>query len=359
MMSERIRVVVWGTGGVGKAVLKLAMRRPDVEVVGALVFSPAKAGLDIGELAGVAEYGVHATTELEDVLALRPDCILHCPMDFGDFRSDAELTDLLRRGFNVITSMPYHNTDVRDGNVSTALDNAAREGGATFYATGINPGFIAERLAATASGAVSEMSTITVEEFVRIGTEPEETLHAFGFGLPPAGVGEKTPAVRIAEQYEKQFIYFLGDAFGAPVKELRYTSDWTLAGRDMEAPTMAVKEGTVAYVTHQWEGVTADGPSINFHTHWYLFDEFKPDGVLCEDYYRISIEGRPSIRLSVEFRASLDPDERLYEGDQTVPVFYVTAATMVNALPMVIAEAPGLQRIALPVDGHFRADLRA
>ena len=74
---------------------------------------------------------------------------------------------------------------------------------------------------------------------------------------------------------------------------------------------MAVKEGTVAYVTHQWEGVSADGPSINFHTHSDPFAESKPGGALCEEYYRISIEGRPSIRLSVEFRASLDPDERL------------------------------------------------
>jgi 2,4-diaminopentanoate dehydrogenase len=358
-MSERIRVVVWGTGGVGKAVLKLAMRRPDVEVVGARVFSEEKQGRDIGELAGAAEYGVRATTDAEEVLALRPDCILHCPMDFGDFRSDEELVDLLRRGFNVITSMPYHNTDVRNGDVTSALDRAAHEGKVTFYAAGINPGFIAERLAATASGAVTEMSAMTVEEFVRIGTEPEETLHAFGFGLPPAANGDKTPAVMIAEQYEKQFIYFLGDAFGTPVHELRYASDWTLADRDMTAPTMAVKEGTVAYVSHQWEGVTTAGPSINFHTHWYLFDELKPEGVLCEDYYRISIHGRPSVRLSVEFRASLDPDERLHADDQTVPVFYVTAATMINALPMVIEAAPGLQRIALPVDGHFRADLRA
>ncbi|MGE4432010.1 MAG: hypothetical protein AB7E05_14850 [Sphingobium sp.] len=357
-MNGRFRVACWGTGGVGKACLKEAMRLPEIEVVATLVYSEAKDGQDIGEITGLPAYGVKATRDREAVFATRPDAILYTPMDLGDWRTDDEICELLRRGFNVITSMPYQNLDVREPEVGKAIAQACLDGGSTFHAAGVNPGFIVERLALAATGGTNAITEIKVEEFVRIGTEPEETLKAFGFGIPPSPVAEKTPAAQIAENYERQFIYFLGEAFGTPVKELRYTVDQRLAPRDLPAPTMTLPEGSVAYVSHRWEGIT-DGPSIVFYTYWYMSDAVMPDTpVPCEDYYVITIEGRPSMRIGVELRASIADYRRTAPGDTTVPVFYVTAVTMVQAIPSVIAASPGIKPIDTPSNGHWKADMR-
>lgn len=357
-MSSRYRVVVWGTGGVGKACLKEAMRLKEIEVVGVLVYDPAKTRGDIGDIVGLPPYGLRATTSREEVFSTQPDCILYAPRDFGDFRSDEEIIDLLKRGHNVITSMPYQNIHVRDPQVRVSIENACRNGGSVFHAAGVNPGFIVERLAMTATGATNAITQVKVEEFVRIGTEPQDTLNAFGFGIPVDESGRKSPAAVIAEQYERQFIHYMGDAFGTPVVELKYSVTHHLAPRDLPAPTMTIPKGTVAYLSHRWEGITRDGPNIIFIVYWYMTDEVKPDNVPCEDFYLVTIEGRPSVRLAVELRASFEPESRTYPGDPTVPVFYVTAVTMIQAIPGVLAAKPGIKEIERPSNSYWKADMR-
>ena len=197
-MKSRYRVVIWGTGGVGKACLKEAMRLKEIEVVGVLVYDSAKTHVDIGDIVGLPHYGLKATTDRDEIFAINPDCMLYTPRDFGDWRSDAEIIELLRRGFNIITSMPYQNLKVREPQVRAAIQQACEEGGSTLYATGVNPGFIVERLALAATGATNAITEIKVEEFVRIGTEPQDTLNAFGFGVPIDSSGRKSAAWRFS-----------------------------------------------------------------------------------------------------------------------------------------------------------------
>jgi hypothetical protein len=45
-----LRVIQWATGPVGMVQLREIVDRPDLDLAGVLVYSPAKAGLDAGEL---------------------------------------------------------------------------------------------------------------------------------------------------------------------------------------------------------------------------------------------------------------------------------------------------------------------
>src|ERR1700690_3644689 len=75
------RVVQWSTGNVGRHAIAGIDARPDLELVGVWVSSPAKEGKDAGELAGLGRaLGVVATTDAEALLALEPDCIVHTAM---------------------------------------------------------------------------------------------------------------------------------------------------------------------------------------------------------------------------------------------------------------------------------------
>ena len=53
-----IRVVQWATGAVGRAQLQELILNPDFELVGVLVYDPAKNGMDAGELCGLTPCGV-------------------------------------------------------------------------------------------------------------------------------------------------------------------------------------------------------------------------------------------------------------------------------------------------------------
>src|SRR5262245_56436806 len=59
VMTDRIKVVVWGPGRLGGFVLRVLLQRPDAfDVVGVFAFSAEKEGRDIGELVGLAPAGV-------------------------------------------------------------------------------------------------------------------------------------------------------------------------------------------------------------------------------------------------------------------------------------------------------------
>src|SRR5271169_6785522 len=72
------RVVVWGTGFVGRMVIGEIVKHPLFELVGVGVSNPDKVGRDVGEICGLAEpLGLCATDDIEALLALKPDALVH------------------------------------------------------------------------------------------------------------------------------------------------------------------------------------------------------------------------------------------------------------------------------------------
>ena len=140
---KRYRVVQWATGNVGSRALRRAIEHPDLEVVGVYVHSAAKVGRDAGELAGIAPIGVAATNRIEDVIALRPDCVLYMPhvCDFD------EICALLESGANVVsTRMELQNPVALNPALAARLEEACRKGNTSVHATGSSPGFITEAM---------------------------------------------------------------------------------------------------------------------------------------------------------------------------------------------------------------------
>ena len=76
---SRYRVVQWATGNVGSRALRRAIEHPHIDLVGVYVHSADKVGRDAGELCGIARTGIAATHSIEDVIALRPDCVMYMP----------------------------------------------------------------------------------------------------------------------------------------------------------------------------------------------------------------------------------------------------------------------------------------
>src|ERR1700730_2796328 len=102
------RVVQWSTGNVGRHAIAGIDARPDLELVGVWVSNPAKVGRDAGELAGLRRpLGVAAPDDPDELLALRPDCVVHSAMaDDRPLEAVEDLQRLLRAGANVVGSGP-------------------------------------------------------------------------------------------------------------------------------------------------------------------------------------------------------------------------------------------------------------
>jgi 2,4-diaminopentanoate dehydrogenase len=84
----------------GRMQIELLHRDSTYELVGAVVYSPEKSGMDVGEIAGIGPIGVKATNDVDAALAMEADCVL--VNGTGGLEPDL-LERILCSGKNVVT----------------------------------------------------------------------------------------------------------------------------------------------------------------------------------------------------------------------------------------------------------------
>ena len=52
-MKKKIRAIQYGVGPIGASIVRLMREKQAIEIIGAIDTDPAKAGRDLGEVAGV------------------------------------------------------------------------------------------------------------------------------------------------------------------------------------------------------------------------------------------------------------------------------------------------------------------
>ena len=99
-----LKVVTWGTGNVGKYAIRAVLNHPELELVGHIVSSDAKAGVDAATLAELdTPCGVAASTDIDAVLDLNPDCVVYTAHSETRMMEAAkDQARCLRRGINVL-----------------------------------------------------------------------------------------------------------------------------------------------------------------------------------------------------------------------------------------------------------------
>jgi 2,4-diaminopentanoate dehydrogenase len=358
-MKSPFRVAVAGPGGIGLCAIREIERLPEMKLTGVLAYSPSKNGKDAGELAGIGSIGVRATTDLDTFLANDIDCVLYCGRDFGDWRADAEILRMLESGKNVITMQPYHYLKSRGADIEAKFKKAAESGGATLHGSGITPGFFNERMALLATGLSNDVTYIKFQEF--FNAEPLagaiETLQMFGFGSPKPQAEQNLAVAMMAENYLRQPIQFVADQLGIKLDRIERRAQMQTARVPIKTPAMTIEPGTVGTVSYAWTAYANGKPFYTTEVYWYLGDTMRPATAVGNDFWTIEIEGRPSLRITVAAQASFKENLYIKPDEPTPPGYIMTAVTMVQAIPAVVAAPPGLLLPALP-QFHWKPDLR-
>ena len=247
--SVRYRVVQWATRNIGRRSLRASLDHPDLEVVGVRVFGPDKVGVDAGELAGPVRTGVTATDDVDALVALDADCVLHMPS-----RLDVdELCRLLASGKNVVSTCAelVHVRRALPADVADRLEAACQEGGVSLFALG------AARLhqrrrpdRAAVPGAL--LDTLLIEEFADLSQRdsPKLLFEVMGMGRRP-GRGRR----RRAEHMRSSFgppLEALAERIGVAIDRVEAKTEVAVASRrvtiaagDIEAGGIAAQRTTV------------------------------------------------------------------------------------------------------------------
>jgi 2,4-diaminopentanoate dehydrogenase len=205
-MSERHRVVQWGTGHSGMAALRALIAHPGFDLVGVYVYSDEKAGRDAGELCGTGPTGITATRNIEDIVAAKPDCVVYMPATYDV----DDLCRLLESGANISTLLEhFHDPDSLDPDVRRRLEAACRRGATSLCSTGPSPGFITETLPVVLTSLERRLDRLTIHEYADMSNRNSPEMLSMLFGGEPRVVD----TARIAQS--------AGSAYGAPFADWR------------------------------------------------------------------------------------------------------------------------------------------
>ena len=340
-MTSSHRVAVWSTGGIGTAAIRAIHRRPDLDLVGVWVHTPEKVGGDAGELAGIGAIGLTATNDADALLALHPDCVVYAAS--GPERDAAAVPDyvrILRAGINVVstTSTMLVYPPVFERAWRDELAAAAESGGASFYASGIFPGFASDQLALVLATQSDTIRTVRVTEVSLNDHYPVASvmMDGLGFGRPldfepwinkPGGIAAAWHAP----------IHLIATGLGVEVEEVREAFDRLPTPRDLQVAFGTVEAGTCGAVRTRATGIVAGREAIVVEHIIRMARDVAPEWPTSDHdaTYRVEIEGDPDIQCTMTTGVA----EGHGAGNSAMTA---TAMRVVNAIPYVVAAPPGL-----------------
>ncbi|WP_319455637.1 MULTISPECIES: dihydrodipicolinate reductase [unclassified Mycobacterium] len=329
------RVVQWTTGNVGKKSIHAIAENPSLKLVGCYAWSPDKVGRDVGELCGIGPLGVHATADVNALLALKPDCVVYNPM----FADVDELVRILSTGINVVTTSEFI-TGHQMGTDRDRIAQACELGGSTIFGSGINPGFI-QLFAIVTAGLSDRVDRISiVESFDTTIYDSPATEIPMGFGYPI----DEPDLNSITEKGSgifREAVLLVADALGAQLDEVRCEAEYAQTTEDLQLPgDWAIKAGCVAGIDVRWKGILNNREVIEIRGIWTKGQSLEP--VWSTGFgYTITVEGRPTIKSTLSFEPP--PDFVADSLDDFIMLgLTITAMPAITAIPAVVAAPPGI-----------------
>ncbi|MEO3857202.1 dihydrodipicolinate reductase [Acrocarpospora sp. B8E8] len=330
----RLRVVQWATGAVGGYALRSVITRPEFELVGVLVYDPDKVGVDAGSLIGLDPVGVTCTDDVEQILSLDADCVLHMPLPAsyfgGDHATDVEtICTLLSSGKNVITTTGFVYPAAYGPGVVERLEAACAEGGTTLHGTGINPGFVSDLLPLALTGLSSRLDHIYVRESSDYRGHPSRQIVTDLIGFTRSAK-DYAAAVRPFRAFQRalfaESVQLVTTALNVRLDEIEESDEFELATEEFEIAAGTVLPDTVCASRWTFSGLIRGRPFMTVEC------VYKADATKVRRWadpgFAIHIEGRPTIALTI---------------DEVSHGLAGAAAHAVNSIASVCAAPPGIR----------------
>jgi hypothetical protein len=335
------RVIVWGTGFVGKMVIRELADHPSFELAGVIVNAEEKDGLDAGEIAGIGPIGITASRDCDAVLARGADAVAY----FGPTAQYAgenieNMCAALRAGMDVVsTSMtPLVYPPACPPGLTEALEKACAESGKSCFTTGVDPGFANDLFPMTLMGLTGRVDSIRIQEILDYSTYAGDYAGPMGLGEPMdfEAMLEK-PNVLIFSWGHT--VPMIADAIGVSLDKIDTVWEKWAAPERIDFRLGHVEKGHCAAVRFEIRGWVDGEPRIVVEHCNRLTDAAAPDwphaSMVENDAYRVIVRGSPNIEQETAFRGA-------YDGDANSGGCLSTGMRAVNAIPAVIDARPGL-----------------
>jgi hypothetical protein len=307
-MSPPKRVVIWGTGFVGKMVIPEVLRHPSFELVGVGVSNLDKVGLDVGDICGIEKTGIRAISDVGALIALRPDALVHYgPTAAYANENIRDIGAFLRAGIDVCSTAmtPW----VWPGMASTPpswtvpITEACNAGKASCFTTGIDPGFANDLFPMTLMGLCGEVRQVKAIEILDYTNYEGDYEDEMGIGRPP----EFIPLLEHREILVMSWgatVPMMAHAVGVELDEITTTWEKWVTQTPVTTAKGVIDPGCVAAIRFTVNGIYRGRPRICLEHVNRVGENAAPDWPhgTQDDVYRVEIDGSPSITQETTFR---------------------------------------------------------
>jgi 4-hydroxy-tetrahydrodipicolinate reductase len=311
---QPITVAQYGIGPIGAEIVRLLLTKPWVKLVAAVDIDPNKTGKDVGDVVGLGRTtGVLVTPQLKT----RTDVVCHST---GSRLREvaAQLKELLERGAHVVSTCEELSFPL-DHAIRADLQQTARSKNVTLLGTGVNPGFVMDKLPLTLTSVCQRVDSVDVIRIQNASTRREPLQRKVGAGMTVAEFRSAVAAGKIKHMGLRESLMMIGNGIGVEFEQVSEEKiEPIVAQREVVTQYLRVAPGQVAGVHQTIEG--KGRIPVRLELRMYVGAE----DVAAD---RVVIRGVPDLEMEIKDGV---------HGDRA------TAAMVVNAIPRVVSARPGV-----------------
>jgi hypothetical protein len=316
-----IKVMHYGLGPIGAAIVKQVASRPGFKIVGAIDIDPAKVGRDVGDVVGLPKrLGEKVSADAVKALkAAKPDVVVLCTSS-SIKEVLPQIEEVLKTKTAIVStteelSYPGY-THIRQ---ARQIHTMAKKAKVAVLGTGVNPGFAMDALPIVMTAVCERVDRVVVNRVqdARIRRLPFQ--QKIGAGLTTEQFQKKVDDGSVRHVGLTESIAMIADALGWTLDRITDNIQPKLASVTISSEFLAVDPGYVCGIIQDGIGYRKNEPVIKMHMEAYLGS---PD-----TYDSIEIEGSPNLSLKIAGGI---------HGD------VATASIVVNSIPKVLKAPPGL-----------------
>jgi 4-hydroxy-tetrahydrodipicolinate reductase len=204
--------------------------------------------------------------------------------------------------------------------LSAQLDAAAKEEGVALVGTGVNPGFVMDKLVLTLSAVSQRVEWAKAVRIVDASKRRLPLQKKIGAGMTPEEFRAQVSAGVIKHHGLPESIAMVADGLGFELDDISETIEPVIAADPVKTEFLEVAPGQVAGVHQIARGTDGGKEKIYMELKMFVGAEDSADS--------IELKGEPNLALTIPGGT---------HGD------VATAAVVVNAIPSILAAQSGLR----------------
>ena len=328
-----IRVIHFGLGPIGAAVVRQVAVRQGFKIVGAVDIDPAKVGRDLGE---VTRLGRKLKVTVSDnakkaIKAAKPDVAVLCT-NSSLKKVMPQIEAILQMRVPIVSTTEELAYPTK-GNMryARAIHAMAKKYLVAVLGSGVNPGVVMDALPVMLTCLCERVEAIRVDRVqdARIRRLPFQ--QKIGAGLTREQFQRKVDDATVRHVGLAESVSMIAETLGWKLDRITDEIQPKIASEGVASEFLAVDPGYVCGIVQVGVGYRHGTPVITLHMEAYLGAP--------ESYDAVEITGSPALKMKIAGGV---------HGD------IATASIAVNSLPKILAADPGLHTMRdMPIPSFF------